>query len=130
MLNHVLEAVLALMVALLALSISVIVRVRPTAPSTTMDSEQAMPGEPMITGNGFGHPNLAGAGQGQALWAMAPPGVPAGPGSAQRRPGLLGKRYEARHVRGRTVDPRRPGPAGPPWGPAAPPPQQGSEHWN
>jgi len=43
-----------------------------------------------------------------------------------RRSGLLGRgRYEAKHVRGRLPAPRQAAPAGPPWGPAAPPPPAG-----
>jgi hypothetical protein len=48
-----------------------------------------------------------------------------------RRSGFLGRgRYEAKHVRGRRPAPRPAAPAGPPWGPAVPPPpgrpQQGA----
>ncbi|HEX5188175.1 MAG TPA: hypothetical protein VFW16_01445, partial [Streptosporangiaceae bacterium] len=68
-----------------------------------------------------------------APWAAPMPrGAPAAPPPV-RRSGWLGRaRYEARHVRGRVPKPRPPAPAGPPWGPAAPPPgrpQQGSERW-
>jgi len=71
--------------------------------------------------------------------AMWPSPAPGGFGSGMaapppRRSGFLGRgRYEARHVRGRMPRPRPPAPAGPPWGPATPPPsrpqQQGSERW-
>ena len=134
MLNQVLESTLAFMVALLALSISAIVRVRPTASSTSGNSERPLADDPMIAGNGLTPVNLTSAGTGPTLWAASPsPGpLPAGP--EQRRASMLGRRYEARHVRGRAPADRQPGPAGPPWGPAVPPPagppQQNSERWN
>ena len=141
MLNQVIEATLAFMILLLALSVTAIIRVGPTAPASSesnMDSDTAMPQS---------HPQsqpirvMVGAQQGQMapaaapmMWTAPAPGsmlqaVPPPP----RKPGLLGRgRYEARHVRGRMPRPRPPAPAGPPWGPATPPPsrpQQGSERW-
>ncbi|HEX9066795.1 MAG TPA: hypothetical protein VF843_16920 [Streptosporangiaceae bacterium] len=134
MLNQVLESTLAVMVALLALSISVIVRVRPTTPATPLNSEHEVAAEPMFPGNGFSSAGLAGPGSGPTLWAASPPGSLPALGSAPRsRPGLPGRRYEPRHVRGRVTDPGQPGPSGPPWGPAPPPAsrsQQGSERWS
>ncbi len=133
MLNQVLEATLAFMVALLALSISVIVRARPTPSSTTMNSGHSLTGEPVGAGNSLTPVNLASNGSGPTLWAANPAGGLPAPGPESHRSGLLGRRYEARHVRGRTPAPRLRGPSGPPWGPAAPPPagrpQQGSERW-
>ncbi len=123
MLNQVLEAALALMILLLVMSVTAIVRVGTTVggnrePGTNGDSaasaadlSTAVPAPPMWGGTVPGH--------------LAPPPPP-------RKPGLFGPRYEARHVRGRAPNQRQPGPTGPPWGPAAPPPglpQQGSERW-
>ncbi len=133
MLNQVLESTLAFMVALLALSISAIVRVRPTASSTPANSEMPLAGEPMMNGSGLSPVNLGPAGSGPTLWSAAPPSGLLPADADQRRAGLIGRRYEARHVRGRAPAARQPGPAGPPWGPAAPPPagrpQQNSERW-
>ncbi|MGI9008319.1 MAG: hypothetical protein ACR2FU_19355 [Streptosporangiaceae bacterium] len=133
MLNQVLESTLAFMVALLALSISAIVRIRPPASSPATNSEPTMAGEPMMNGNGLSPASLAPAGNGPTLWAASsPPGLLAD-GPDQRRASLLGRRYEARHVRGRAPATRQPSPAGPPWAPASPPPagrpQQNSERW-
>ena len=133
MLNQVLESTLAFMVALLALSISAIVRVRPTASSTSADSELPMAADPMLNGTGLTPVNFAPSDSGPTLWSAAPPPGLLAAGPEQRRASTIGRRYEARHVRGRTPAERQPGPAGPPWGPAAPPPagrpQQGSERW-
>jgi hypothetical protein len=135
MLNQVLESTLAFMVALLVLSISAIARVRPTPSSTSMNSEQSIAGDPTMNGNGIGPATFSPAGAGPALWSASPPppGNVLATNPGPRRAGMLGRRYEARHVRGRMPVPRQPGPAGPPWGPAAPPPagrpQAGSERW-
>ncbi len=121
MLNQVLEATLAFMIVLLALSVSAIVRLGPTAPApasseSNIDSDTAMPQPQPV-------PVMAGAQAGQMATAAAPmmwtaPAsgsmLPAGP-PLGRRPGLLGRgRYEARHVRGRMPKPRPSAPAGPP----------------
>lgn len=126
MLNQVLEVTLAAMIALLAMSVAAILRVD-TAPGTT--TEAAADGDQAMSAAGL---------------TAAPPPAPMWPGPLgsafvaasappPRRTSWLGRtRYEARHVRGRIPKPRTPGPAGPPWGPAAPPPgltQQGSERW-
>jgi hypothetical protein len=121
MLNQVLEAALAFMILLLLMSVTAIVRVDTAVPATT---ETNANGEPAAAQNGrpTGVPT-------NALWAgsMAPPPMPA------RKNSVFGRgRYQARHVRGRMPKTRPPSPAGPPWGPAAPPPglpRQGSERW-
>ncbi len=133
MLNQVLEATLAVMILLLALSVAAIVRIGPMPQAATesntdteADTQQPMrvvaaPGQMVATASA------------PARWSNPVPGSmrsPAPPGV--RRSGLLGGRYEARHVRGRMPKPRPPAPAGPPWGPASPPPsrpQQSSERW-
>ncbi|HEX2320783.1 MAG TPA: hypothetical protein VHJ18_17515 [Streptosporangiaceae bacterium] len=134
MLNQVLEATLAFMIFLLLLSVTAIVRVDPMAPASTEANTDTDIGAPfpgtMVAGPPPGQ--MAGAAPAPALW---PPAAPNGmrPPTPARRSGLLGRtRYEARHVRGRMPKPRPPAPAGPPWGPAAPPPgrqQQSSERW-
>jgi len=135
MLNQVLEASLAFMILLLLLSLSAIVRVRPMPPSSTetnTDTDIAAP-FPATMGTGPQPGTMMAAAPGSALW---PPAAPNGarPPAPARRSGFLGRtRYEARHQRGRMPKPRPPAPAGPPWGPAAPPPgrpQQGSERWS
>jgi hypothetical protein len=121
MVNQVLEATLAVMILLLAMSVTAIVRV------------DAVPGN-------TAEPDADGEHAAQAGWPpaeSAPPMWPApqttGLSASAQEPekaGLVSRgRYEARHVRGRTPKPRSPGPVGPPWGPAPPPglPQQGSE---
>ena len=121
MLNQVLEAALAFMILLLLMSVTAIVRVDTAVPAT---EETNANGEPAATQNGrpTGVPT-------SALWAgsLAPPPVQV------RRGGVFGRgRYQARHVRGRMPKTRPPSPAGPPWGPAAPPPglpRQSSERW-
>jgi hypothetical protein len=123
MLNQVLDVTLAVMILLLAMSVTVIARVE-SAPGGTAqpdgDGEQAP------------QPGWRPAEPPQGLWPLT---LPAGQGAslpAPRKAGVIGRgRYEARHVRGRIPKPRTPGPAGPPWGPAPPPglPQQGSESW-
>lgn len=122
MLNQVLEATLAVMIALLALSVSVIVRIRPTTSNSTDASADA---------DAAGPPDSAAAASGLALWSGPLPGGVAAPVPPVSKTGrLVQGRYEARHVRGQLPRQRPPGPAGPPWGPAAPPadrPQQGSE---
>lgn len=148
MLNQVLEATLAFMILLLALSIAAIVRLGPTAPAASTESnvDTEMPMQQpvrVLAGPHPGHPGAPGrplasgpavAGPPSALWATPMPGTmrPAAPPPV-RRSGWLGRgRYEARHVRGRMPKARPPAPAGPPWGPATPPPgrpQQGSERW-
>jgi hypothetical protein len=149
MMNQVLEATLAFMILLLALSVTAIIRVGPMAPAQTesnTDAEMEAAGPATMAAapaSVMAGPAsmLAGPQPGRAVQA-APPAVWAPvPGSVRpgatapdaRRPGLLGRRYEARHVRGRIPKPRPAAPAGPPWGPATPPPgrpQQGSERWN
>jgi hypothetical protein len=123
MLNQVLEAALAFMILLLLLSVTAIVRIDTAVPATT---ETNANGEPAAAQNGrpTGVPT-------NALWAgsLAPPPAPA------RKSAVFGRgRYHARarHVRGRMPKTRPPSPAGPPWGPAAPPPglpRQGSERF-
>lgn len=133
MLNQVLEFTLVFMIALLALSISAIVRVRPTPSSTNMNSEQSFAGDPTLSGNGLSPAPFSPAGSGPTLWAASGSGNLLEDDIGPRRTGLIGRRYEARHVRGRMPLPRQPGPSGPPWGPAAPPPagrpQASSERW-
>jgi hypothetical protein len=93
-------------------------------------------GRPMAPGPA-GRPMASGqavAGPPSALWTGPMPGsMRSAAPPPVRRSGWLGRvRYEARHVRGRMPKPRPSAPAGPPWGPAAPPPgrpQQGSERW-
>jgi hypothetical protein len=132
MLNQVLEATLAFMIFLLLLSVTAIVRVGPMAPASSEANTDTDIGAP------FPGTMLAGPPPSQmaapALWPPAAPNGMRSPAPAPaRRSGLLGRtRYEARHVRGRMPKPRPPAPAGPPWGPAAPPPgrqQQSSERW-
>lgn len=152
MMNQVLEATLAFMILLLALSVTAIIRVGPMAPAQTesdTDAEMAaaapatMAAGPasMVAGPASmlaGPPRRTGqAAPPPAVWASPVPGSvrPGVAASPDRRPGLLGRgRYEARHVRGRIPKPRPPAPAGPPWGPAAPPPpgrsQHGSDRWS
>jgi hypothetical protein len=128
MLNHVLEATLAFMILLLALSVSVIVRVGPATTATTesnTDSEAAAP-QPARVMNTMPAPALW---QGPATNGLRPPPPP-----AVRRSGWFAKvRYEGLHARGRMPRQRPPIPAGPPWGPATPPPArqpQSSERWS
>jgi hypothetical protein len=134
MLNQVLEASLAFMIFLLVLSLTAIVRVGPMAPASTEANTDTDIGAP-FPGTMVAAPppgQMAAAAPASALW---PPAAPNGirPPAPARRSGWLGRtRYEARHVRGRMPKPRPPAPAGPPWGPAAPPPgraQQSSERW-
>lgn len=132
--NQVLEVTLAFMILLLLLSVTAIIRVGPMTPASTeanTDTDIAPIPARMATGPQPGR--MVAAGPAPALW---PPGGSNGmrpPPAPVRRSGLLGRtRYEARHVRGRMPKPRPPAPAGPPWGPATPPPgraQQGSERW-
>ena len=124
MLNQVLEAALAFMILLLAMSVAAIVRVDTAVGGNT---EATADGEPAASA--AGRPSARPA---PPLWAGQIPDHLTASDPATRKPGLFGPRYEARHVRGRMPRPRQPGPAGPPWGPAAPPPglpQQGSERW-
>ena len=127
MLNQVLEAALAFMILLLLMSVTAIVRVDTAVPATT---ETNANGEPASAQNG--RPT---GGPASARWAGIPPGGLAPPPVPARKSGVLGRgRYHARarHVRGRMPRTRTPTPAGPPWGPAAPPPglpRQGSERW-
>jgi hypothetical protein len=121
MLNQVLEATLAVMILLLALSLSVIARIRPTAGSPTEardDSESAG----LAASTDVPAP---------ALWPGPLTGGVTAPAPPASKPGrFIQRRYEARHVRGQVPRQRVPGPAGPPWEPAVPPParpQQGSE---
>ncbi len=122
MLNRVLEVTLALMILLLATSVSVIVRIRPTTSSSTetsADTESA------------GLAGMTTAASDPAPWTGPLPGRISAPAAPLSRTGrFIQGRYEARHVRGRMPKQRSPGPVGPPWGPALPPPgrpQQGSE---
>jgi hypothetical protein len=122
MLNQVLEATLVVMILLLVLAVSVIVRIRPTTGSSTetrADSESAglaaastdVPASALWPG-----PLMGG------ITATAPP--------TSKTDRFIQRRYEARHVRGQVPRQRPPGPAGPPWEPAVPPPgrpQPGSE---
>jgi len=125
MLNQVLEAALAVMILLLVMSLTAIVRVDTAVAATT---EAANSGEPAAAANG--RPTAVPP---AALWTVPAPGGLIASRPAPRKAGLFGRtRYEARHVRGRMPKPRQPGPTGPPWGPATPPPglsQQGSERW-
>ncbi len=127
MLNQVLEAALAFMILLLAMSVAAIVRVDTTVGGNT---EARADGESAASAaSAAGRPTAVPA---PPLWAGQARGNLTASGPAPRKPGLFGPRYEARHVRGRMPRPRQPGPTGPPWGPAAPPPglpQQGSERW-
>jgi hypothetical protein len=134
MLNQVLEASLAFMIFLLLLSVTAIIRVGPMAPASTEANTDTDIGAP-FPGTVVAAPppgQMAAAAPAPALW---PPAAANGmhPPEPVRRSGLLGRgRYEARHVRGRMPSPRPPAPAGPPWGPATPPPgrpQQNSERW-
>jgi hypothetical protein len=122
MLNRVLEISLVLMILLLATSVSVIVRIRPTTSSsaeTSADAESA------------GLADSTAAAPDPGLWSgPLPGGIAARAAPMSRTSRFIQGRYEARHVRGRMPKQRPPGPAGPPWGPALPPPgrpQQGSE---
>jgi len=122
MLNQVLEVTLALMILLLALSVLVIARIRPTASSATVARADSEPGGPADTSTAAPDP---------PLWAGPLPGGLAASAPPMSKTGrFIQGRYEARHVRGRMPRQRPPGPTGPPWGPAVPPPgrpQQGSE---
>ena len=127
MLNHVLEATLAFMILLLALSVSAIVRVGPATTATTesnTDSDAAAP-QPARVMNTV--PATA-PWQGPASNGLRPPPPP-----LVRRSGWIAKvRYEGLHARGRLPRQHPPIPAGPPWGPATPPPTrqpQSSERW-
>lgn len=127
MLNRVLEATLAFMVLLLAMSVAAIIRVGP-APTGT--SESNTESEPMAQGP----PTPIRTMPAPAMWpGPVPNGFAPAPPPAGRRTSWLGKvRYEGLHARGRVPRQRPPTPAGPPWGPAAPPPArrpQGSERW-
>src|SRR5262249_8267736 len=130
MLNQVLEATLAFMILLLAMSVTAIARVRPTTASNTESNTDADTTGPMPA-------RVVGTMPPPTMWTGAPApmnGNVRPPAPPRRRSGWLGRaRYEARHVRGRMPAQRPPVPAGPPWGPATPPPpgrpQQGSERW-
>ena len=130
MLNQVLEATLAFMILLLAMSVTAIARIGPTTASNTESSTDAESTGP-VPGR------VASPMPPPTMWNAAPGpmnGNAAPPASRPRKSGLLGRaRYEARHVRGRMPAQRPTVPAGPPWGPATPPPparpQQGSERW-
>lgn len=137
MLNQVLEASLAFMILLLLLSLSAIIRVRPMTPAsaeTNTDTDTDI-GPPMPARMNAGPQpgSMVAVGPSSAHWPPAAPNGMPSPAPA-RRSGFLGRtRYDARHVRGRMPNARPPAPAGPPWGPAAPPPgrpQQGSERWS
>lgn len=127
MLNQVLEATLAFMILLLALSIAAIIRVGPAPSGTTeanAESETMAPGPPRPIRTM----------PGPAMWpGPVPNGMRPAPLPAVRRASWIAKvRYEGLHARGRVPRQRPPTPAGPPWGPAAPPPvrpPQGSERW-
>jgi hypothetical protein len=127
MLNHVLEGTLAFMILLLAMSVAAIARIAPATTTTTesnTDGEAAAPppGRVMTT-----MPTTA-PWPGPASNGLRPPPPP-----AIRRSSWIAKvRYEGLHARGRMPRQHPPIPAGPPWGPAAPPPArqpQGSERW-
>jgi hypothetical protein len=123
--NQVLEAALAVMILLLVMSVTAIVRVDVAVAANT---EAAAGDEAAASANG--RPTALPP---AALWTGPGLGGLTASTAAQRKTGLFGRsRYEARHVRGRMPKPRQPGPAGPPWGPATPPPglpQQSSERW-
>jgi hypothetical protein len=126
MLNQVLEATLAFMILLLALSVAAIIRIGP-APSGTANANAES--DAMASG-----PGPFQTMPGPALWpGPVPNGVGAAPSAALQRTSWLAKvRYEGLHARGRVPRQRTSSPAGPPWGPAAPPPvrpPQGSERW-
>ncbi len=135
MLNQVLEATLAVMILLLALSVAAIVRIGPMAQATTESNTDTEAGaqQPIRAVAAPQPGQRVATAPAAALWSNPVPGSMRSPAPpAVRRPGLLGGRYEARHVRGRMPKPRPPAPAGPPWGPATPPPsrpQQSSERW-
>jgi uncharacterized iron-regulated membrane protein len=139
MLNRVLEATLAFMVLLLAMSVAAIIRVGPAPTGTTeanSESETMAPGPPRPIRTMPAPATIRGAAAmpGPAMWPGAiPNGAPPAPPAAVRRTSWLAKvRYEGSHARGRVPRQRPPTPAGPPWGPAAPPPvrpPQGSERW-
>ena len=127
MLNHVLEATLAFMILLLAMSVAAIVRVGPAPAATESDADGEAaappPGRVMTTMPAT------------ALWPGPPSnGLRPPPPPVARRTSWLAKvRYEGLHARGRMPRQRPPIPAGPPWGPAAPPPArqpQSSERWS
>jgi hypothetical protein len=121
MLNQVLEVTLAVMILLLAMSVTVIARVE-SAPGGTA--------QPDGDGEPASQPGWTPSEPPQGMWPLTLPVSQDASPNGPRKAGLIGRgRYEARHVRGRIPKPRTPGPAGPPWGPAPPPglPQQGSE---
>jgi len=122
MLNQVLEATLVVMILLLVLSVTVIVRIRPaTGSSTEARTDSESPG---LTAASTDVPA-------PALWPGPLTGAMAAPAPPTSKTGhFIQRRYEARHVRGQVPRPPPPGPAGPPWEPAVPPPgrpQPGSE---
>lgn len=125
MLNQVLEATLAFMVLLLAMSVTAIIRLGPTTNSAV---RAGVDGDAPPSTSG-----LTTAAPAPELWRVPGTDRLTSSGPAVRKTGWLGRgRYEARHVRGRMPRQWSPGPAGPPWGPAAPPPgrpQPGSERW-
>jgi hypothetical protein len=135
MLNQVLEASLAFMILLLILSLSAIIRVRPMTPASAETNTDTDTGPPVPARMNAGPQpgTMVAAAPGSAHWPPAAQNGMRSPAPA-RRSGFLGRtRYDARHVRGRMPKARPPAPAGPPWGPAAPPPgrpQQGSERWS
>jgi hypothetical protein len=135
MLNQVLEATLAFMILLLALSVAAIVRIGPMAQATTESNTDTEAGtqQPVRVVAGPQPGQMVATAPSPALWSNSVSGGMRSPAPPMvRRSGWLGGRYEARHVRGRMPKPRPPAPAGPPWGPASPPPsraQQSSERW-
>jgi len=129
MLNHVLEATLAFMILLLAMSVAAIVRIGPATTATTATTESNTDSETAVPPGRTMTPM-----PGTALWqgpvsnGLRPPPPPV----ARQSSWLAKVRYEGLHARGRMPRQHPPIPAGPPWGPAAPPPArqpQGSDRW-
>jgi hypothetical protein len=127
MLNHVLEATLAFMILLLAMSVAAIVRLEP-APTSTAETNTDGEAPAPPPGRVMTPMPVAAPWPGPVSNGLRPPPPP-----AVRRSSWIAKvRYEGLHARGRMPRQRPPIPAGPPWGPAAPPPArqpQSSERW-
>jgi hypothetical protein len=128
MLNHVLEATLAFMILLLAMSVATIVQVRPATTATTESNTEAETAAPPPGRVMTAMPATA-PWPGPASNGLRPPPPP-----VVRRSSWIAKvRYDGLHARGRIPRQRPPIPAGPPWGPAAPPPArqpQASDRWS
>ena len=132
MLNHVLEATLAFMILLLAMSVAAIVRVGPTTTATTESNTDGEAAAPPL-GHVMNTMPATAPWPGPPSNGLRPPGPRPPPPTVARRSSWIAKvRYEGLHARGRMPRQHPPIPAGPPWGPAAPPPArqpQGSERW-